>query len=120
MGSRPRWKTAGAAAAIVWLGVGEPSEAVARIDVAVRQFTMPDGTVRYAVPVTIGESSPIMAELDTGSFGLRVLTAAVPASAIRQPRYGAPMPSPAARSSKASWLAPASASGRHEQTSRSM
>ena len=53
------------------------SPAGARTDVLVHQTVLPDGITRYSVPITVGDGSPIEAELDTGSFGLRVLKAAL-------------------------------------------
>ena len=53
------------------------SPATARTDVQVHQTVLPDGITRYSVPVTVGDGPPIEAELDTGSFGLRVLKAAL-------------------------------------------
>lgn len=49
----------------------------ARIAVPIYQRQLPDGEVRYWVPIRIGGSAPIAAMLDTGSFGLRVLSAAL-------------------------------------------
>ena len=56
------------------------SPAAARTDVPVRQTVLPDGVTRYSVPITVGDGPPIEAELDTGSFGLRVLEAALQSS----------------------------------------
>ena len=75
MGSRRGWRAAGLGLTVGWLGAAL-SSAAARTDVPVLQSTMPDGTVRYSVPVSIGNGPPIAAELDTGSFGLRILAAA--------------------------------------------
>lgn len=49
----------------------------ARIDVPITQMVLPNGDTRYSVPVSVGSGAPIEAELDTGSFGLRVLKAAL-------------------------------------------
>lgn len=49
----------------------------ARTDVPIDQIVLPDGDTRYSVPITVGGSAPIQAALDTGSFGLRVLKAAL-------------------------------------------
>jgi hypothetical protein len=43
-----------------------------RIVVPITQTAMPDGDIRYTIPITIGNSSPIQALLDTGSTGLRI------------------------------------------------
>jgi hypothetical protein len=48
-----------------------------RIEVPVQQLTLPDGMIRYSVPVSTGGNAPIEAMLDTGSFGLRVLNRAL-------------------------------------------
>lgn len=42
-----------------------------RIELPVQQLTLPDGMIRYSVPVSIGGNAPIEAMLDTGSFALR-------------------------------------------------
>ncbi len=65
------------AVAITGVGSAGASAAGAHVDVPIGQLTLPNGDVRYDVPVTIGGGAPIVAELDTGSFGLRVLAAAV-------------------------------------------
>lgn len=51
-----------------------------RVEVPVRQVKLSDGVIRYSVPVSIGGAAPIEAMFDTGSIGLRVLTAAVSGS----------------------------------------
>jgi hypothetical protein len=61
-----------------------------RVEVPITQTRLSDGMIRYSVPVSIGGGAPIEAMLDTGSFGLRVLTKAVSssqytASDIRRP-----------------------------------
>lgn len=48
---------------------------------------LPNGDVRYFVPVSVGGSGPIDAELDTGSFGLRVLKAALKPDQYRTTQY---------------------------------
>ena len=59
--------------------------------VEIRETMLPDGTVRYSIPVQMG-SQTVQAALDTGSVGLRVLSRALqPANfrAANQPlRYG--------------------------------
>lgn len=50
-----------------------------RIDVPISQSVLPNGDTRYSVPVTVGDSAPMEAALDTGSFGLRVLARALSA-----------------------------------------
>jgi hypothetical protein len=51
-----------------------------RVEVPIRQTKLSDGVIRYSVPVSIGGAAPIEAMFDTGSIGLRVLTAAAPES----------------------------------------
>ena len=48
-----------------------------RVEVPIRQTVLSDGNIRYSVPVSVGSGAPFDAMLDTGSFGLRVLSAAV-------------------------------------------
>jgi hypothetical protein len=43
-----------------------------RIVVPITQTALPDGDIRYTIPVTVGNSPPIAALLDTGSTGLRI------------------------------------------------
>ena len=64
----------GAAALLVGTGAVRAAE---RADVPVHQTVLPDGDPRYSVAVTVGDGPPIEAALDTGSFGLRVLAAAL-------------------------------------------
>lgn len=47
----------------------------ARTEVPIRQVRLSDGTIRYAIPITVGGST-VLAGLDTGSIGLRLLPAA--------------------------------------------
>jgi len=51
--------------------------AQARVAVPVSQTVLPDGDIRYSVPVRVGDSVPVDALLDTGSTGLRVMRAAI-------------------------------------------
>ena len=39
-----------------------------RVEVPIRQLTLPDGMIRYSVPVSVGGNPPIDAMLDTGSL----------------------------------------------------
>ncbi len=48
-----------------------------RVEVPITQTVLPNGNVRYSLPVSIGGAPPIAAALDTGSFGLRVLARAI-------------------------------------------
>jgi hypothetical protein len=49
----------------------------ARVEVPISQVRLSDGVLRYTVPVSVG-GARLQAMLDTGSFGLRVLAAALP------------------------------------------
>ncbi len=74
---------AGSASAAVAAGpsaamhVDPPRTDAARVEVPISQVKLPDGTIRYWVPVRVGRGKPIHAMLDTGSSGLRVLAAAL-------------------------------------------
>lgn len=59
----------------------KPDGGPQRATVPISQTVLSDGTTRYSIPVTIGNAPPVNAMLDTGSWGLRVLPGAVPASA---------------------------------------
>lgn len=48
-----------------------------RFDVPISQLVLPNGDTRYSVPVSVGGGPSIDAALDTGSFGLRVLSRAL-------------------------------------------
>ena len=50
-----------------------------RVVVPISQVILPDGDLRYSVPVRVGDGAPFAALLDTGSTGLRVFRAMVPA-----------------------------------------
>jgi hypothetical protein len=54
------------------LADGEPT--TSRVEVPISQTRLSDGVIRYSVPVSIGGAVPIAAMLDTGSFGLRVMS----------------------------------------------
>lgn len=62
--------------ASAWLALAAPSHAEPspppRTEVAVREVLLSDGTRRYAVPIKVG-SSQLLAGLDSGSTGLRIL-----------------------------------------------
>jgi len=67
-------------ASAAWLLVLLPGLAFAdagRVVVPISQSLLPNGDIRYSVPVTIGNSITVPALLDTGSTGLRVLRNAV-------------------------------------------
>lgn len=53
------------------------AHAQARIVVPISQTTLPDGDIRYSVPVRVGNSVAVDALLDTGSTGLRVMRGAM-------------------------------------------
>ncbi len=55
------------------------AETASRVEVPIFQRRLSDGTLRYWVPVRLGNGGPIEAMLDTGSFGLRILASAVSA-----------------------------------------
>jgi len=48
-----------------------------RVSVPISQTVLPDGDIRYAVPVRVGRSVAVPALLDTGSTGLHIFRAAV-------------------------------------------
>jgi hypothetical protein len=52
-----------------------------RAQVSIKQTILPDGAVRYSIPVSVGGSAPFDAFLDTGSWGLSLLPGAAPSSA---------------------------------------
>lgn len=58
---------------------GHASATTGRIEIPIRQTVLSDGNIRYSVPVSVGSGAPLDAMLDTGSFGLRILSAFVPA-----------------------------------------
>ena len=67
-----------AAALSLAAGLAAPAAADGtRVVVPIRRTVLPDGVVRYSVPVSVGGGAPIDALLDTGSFGLRVLSSAL-------------------------------------------
>lgn len=51
--------------------------ATARIEIPISQTRLSNGDIRYSVPVSIAGARPIKAMLDTGSFGLRILSRAL-------------------------------------------
>lgn len=59
----------------------------ARVDIPIGQVVLPNGDTRYFVPVSVGAGAPVDAELDTGSFGLRVLKAALKPDQYRATGY---------------------------------
>ena len=67
------------------------AELAPRSEVAIRQVRLSNGALRYAVPVAVG-STPLLASLDTGSTGLRILPgtlSATDAAATAEPEvYG--------------------------------
>jgi hypothetical protein len=48
------------------------------VTLPINQTLLPDGQIRYSIPVKISDEKPIEAMLDTGSVGLRVLVNAFP------------------------------------------
>ncbi len=65
-------------------GAAAAAGASPRVVVPISQLKLSDGTLRYSVPVQVGNSKPIQAMLDTGSYGLRVLAQAVSPSDYRE------------------------------------
>ncbi len=65
-----------------------PSVPAPRTEVPIRDVVLSDGAHRYAVPIRIG-GTQIEAGLDTGSPGLRVLSAALPAGDAKPADDGA-------------------------------
>ncbi len=55
----------------------DAASAAGRVDIPVSQTVLPNGDPRYSVPVSVGNGPAIAAQLDTGSFGLRVLASAL-------------------------------------------
>lgn len=53
-----------------------------RAEIPIREVTLSDGARRYAVPITVG-AAEILAGLDTGSTGLRILPGVLPDGAAR-------------------------------------
>ena len=72
----PRRRGAAALAAALALA-GLTTTAAARSELPITQTVLPDGAIRYSVPITVGDGPPIEAMLDTGSFGIRVLKSAL-------------------------------------------
>ena len=71
-------RVAVAVSGLAMLGFGAGAvAATTRVDVPIEQMTLPNGDTRYFVRITIGGDAPLDALLDTGSFGVRVLKAAV-------------------------------------------
>lgn len=58
-----------------------------RVVVPIAQVMLPDGDIRYTVPVSIGGSGVITALLDTGSTGLRVFRGQVAGGAFVDTRF---------------------------------
>ncbi len=71
-GAVPQYVDAGASPANI-PAPGSASSSGARVVVPISQTTLSDGTIRYSVPIRLGNSPPVQAFLDTGSTGLRIL-----------------------------------------------
>src|SRR4051794_27744921 len=56
--------------------------AAERVEVPLRQRVLSNGDIRYFVDLTLGNSGPIAAMVDTGSVGLRILSDVVPDKAF--------------------------------------
>jgi hypothetical protein len=77
------------AAALFLVLLAGPVLAQSRIVVPISQTFLPDGDIRYSVPIRVGNSQPVAALLDTGSTGLRVLPGAVPADTYTDTGFSA-------------------------------
>jgi len=71
-----RWSVC---ALLLWPGVafGQDSDQAGRVVVPISQTLLPNGDIRYSVPVRVGDSVTVPALLDTGSTGLRVMQGAI-------------------------------------------
>jgi hypothetical protein len=76
-------------AALFLVLLAGPAFGQTRIVVPISQTILPDGDIRYSVPVSVGNSQPVAALLDTGSTGLRVLPNAVPADTYTDTGFSA-------------------------------
>jgi len=71
-------------AAILLAGLASAAQAAdSRVEIPIVQRTLSDGTLRYAVLMTIGGAT-VEAGLDTGSTGLRLLPGAAPVAMTRR------------------------------------
>ncbi len=59
------------------LAFGQAADEVGRVVVPISQTVLPNGDIRYSVPVRVNDSVTVPALLDTGSTGLRVMRAAL-------------------------------------------
>lgn len=59
------------------LVISPASAAPRRVEVPIHRKVLSDGTVRYWIPVRIGNSRPVETMLDSGSIGLRILPGAI-------------------------------------------
>lgn len=66
------------------------SEAAQRFEVPITRHILPDGNVRFTVPVRVGDGPTIPAMLDTGSYGLRILARALPRHQYEPTGFGLP------------------------------
>ena len=74
-----------AALAVLIQGTGAPAQTqppATRTEVPIREVRLSDGVRRYGVPLTIG-STPVLAGLDTGAAGLRIMPDAIPSGAAK-------------------------------------
>lgn len=72
-----------AALAVISGLLAGPVLAAERIVVPIAARALPNGAMRYSVPVSVGGGPPVEAMLDTGSVGLRLLPGVVEASRYR-------------------------------------
>jgi hypothetical protein len=59
------------------VALGQDAGQAGRVVVPISQTLLPNGDIRYAVPVRVGDSVTVPALLDTGSTGLRVMRGAL-------------------------------------------
>jgi len=59
------------------LAFGQALDQTGRVVVPITQTRLPNGDIRYSVPVRVGDSVTLPALLDTGSTGLRVMRGAL-------------------------------------------
>ncbi len=59
------------------LAFGQAFDGSVRVVVPISQTLLPNGDIRYSVPVRVGDSVTVPALLDTGSTGLRVMQGAI-------------------------------------------
>jgi len=77
------WRLTGLLALIMAApGKALPQDSPARSEIPIREVRLSDGVRRYGIPMTIG-GTEVLAGIDTGAAGLRVMPDAIPAGAAR-------------------------------------